>query len=406
MPVLRDAGLDVADRAEPASGLASAVFLHSGWRSCGTWLWESLREHPGVRAYYEPLHEGLASLDRAGIAQFRPDSWTSGHGGGAPYFAEYAPMMPARHRRGVKGYDPRFAFDSFFAGPDDANPALHAYLRGLIDAAHAEGRLPVLKFCRSLGRVAWMQRRFPGAYHAVILRDPAAQWRSARRQMERDKNRYFVLAPFLILARNAHHPLLAEAAGRLGVSMPPGLGPDLGVTTEACWRHVKRLSWAQRYRGFLALWAATAVTSLGTETAVIDSDTLGESEAQRQAVEQALGDATGLSVRFTPAAAAPADAAWAGSQADAEDAAEAALDAQDFLAGHAGALDPERYAAVAAKLLPVIAPRGKRPGIVRAAQFPGPLQYLDAAAYVALGQLTYPLRRAHYHLHRFLNAGG
>jgi len=48
-------------------GPAAAIFLHSGWRSCGTWLWEALRECRTVRAYYEPLHEDLDSLDRAAL---------------------------------------------------------------------------------------------------------------------------------------------------------------------------------------------------------------------------------------------------------------------------------------------------------------------------------------------------
>jgi hypothetical protein len=56
------------DAASPAARRAAAIFMHSGWRSCGTWLWETLRESATVCGYYEPLHEGLGSLDRAGIA--------------------------------------------------------------------------------------------------------------------------------------------------------------------------------------------------------------------------------------------------------------------------------------------------------------------------------------------------
>jgi hypothetical protein len=32
----------------------------------------------------------------------------------------------------------------------------------------------------------------------------------------------------------------------------------------------------------------------------------------------------------------------------------------------------------------------------------GPLDYLDAAAYVAMARATYPLRRAHFHVRRWL----
>jgi hypothetical protein len=386
-----------------------AVFLHAGWRSCGTWLWDVLRENAGVRAYYEPLHEGLASLDHAAIAQFRPDSWGSGHGGGAPYFTEYSDLL--KSGGGVAGYRRRFAFDDFFAGPDRDDAPLRGYLASLLDLAHREGRLPVLKFCRSLGRVPWLARNFPRALHVVMMRDPVAQWRSARLQMERDLNHYFVLAPFLILSRNATHPLLEAAVRALDVSLPPRLSDDLGVTRTVCWRHVQKLDWAARYRAFLALWAATSVAALAGDAMLVDADTLCDPDL-RQAAELGLSAAIGVDVALADTAHPAAAAHWLGSAAEAEDAARAALAALNFVAAHRHLLAPDRVRLLTRKLAPHFVPPAELhlPPLTNAAlpaRSVGPrqapwLRTADAAAYVALARASYPLRRAHFHLDRWL----
>ncbi len=380
-----------------ASSAVAGIFLHSGWRSCGTWMWERLRENPAIRGFYEPLHEDLAKLKSRDVGLLRPDSWQSGHGTGAPYFAEFAPML---HRQGgVRGHQSAFAFDDYFAGPDSDQAALQSYLRGLMASAAAENRLPVLKFCRSLGRVPWMEAHFPDVFHAIILRDPHAQWRSARRQMELTKNRYFVLAPFIILARNAHHPLLADAIARLGVAMPPALSRNLGITTDTCWRHVQRLSWQDRFRGFLALWAATGITALEGTATIIDGDRLGGDAFYRAEAERALAGAAGVPVGLMPGY--PSEAGALGTQAEQHDAALAQDAALDFLIDHGAALDPARAAILRQKLAPDGQARQTHAALPQAAP-PGLLAYADAAAYVTAARATYPLRRAHYHLRRWL----
>jgi len=368
-------------------------------------VWEALRAHAGVRAFYEPLHEDLARLTQAGIGHFRPDSWGSLHGDGTPYFEEYRTLL--RGRRGVALYRRRFAFDGFFLPPDSSDPALEAYVAQLLDLARAEGRVPVLKFCRSLGRVAWMRARFPDAVHAVLLRDPVAQWRSCRRQMEADGNRYFVLAPFLILARNAGDPLLRDAMRWLNVTPPALLGGGFGVAQTATWRHVQRLDWAQRYRGFLAVWAATSVAALASGAAMVDADRLDE-PAQGDALGALLARA-GLGFNARPRGDTGAQDAWPGEGPEARDAAAAALAALDFVREHRGVL-PEGGTRALSRLL---APRFPLPGGVALTRAglptvhpvrPAPLlrRQADAAAYVALQAALYPLRRAHYYAWRAL----
>jgi hypothetical protein len=388
-------------------GPAAAIFLHSGWRSCGTWLWEALRECRTVRAYYEPLHEDLDSLDRAALTRFSPGSWDSGHSPGAPYFAEYLPRL--RHnmfgdRPGIRGYEQRFAFDDYFRDPDDDDPALHAYLQGLIEAARAEGRVPVLKFCRSLGRVPWMARHFPDAMHAVVLRDPVTQWLSARRQMEVMKNRYFVLAPFVILARNAAHPLVADALARLDVPMPPHVSRDLGITTQVCWQHVRGLDWAERYRGFLALWAAASATALRSDALVIDSESLGENTPHGAAVERALGNAAGIRLSLFGGHRPAPEAGGIGNAAEAEDATRAAFAALDLVTEWRAGLPAAHTRLLVRKLAPrfspavrVEVPRARRPRAVAA--------WMRAVLYVVTARATYPLRRGHYYVRRWVSRG-
>jgi hypothetical protein len=397
------------DRQDFRVGAASAIFLHAGWRSCGTWLWETLRERAHVRAYYEPLHEDLDRLDRAALTRFSPGSWDSGHSPGAPYFAEYIPCLRRGangDRAGIEGYDPRFAFDDFCLDPDADDPALHIYLQGLIDTAHAEGRMPVLKFCRSLGRVPWMVRQFPGAFHAVVLRDPIAQWLSARRQMEASKNRYFVLAPFIILARNAAHPLIADAVRRLVVPMPPHLSRDLGVTTQVCWHHVRRLNWAERYRGFLALWAVASVIALSASTTIIDSELLAGDARYRRDIERALGTASGNDLSLGKARA-PSDGVsgpvWAGTEAEAEDARRAAFAALDFVTAHRDMLMAVTARLLVRKLTPRFLPPAPRAPLTPAKRsiLSGAVA---AAAYVVAARAIYPLQRLHFHARNSLRA--
>lgn len=398
--------LPVAERApapglSPAAERATALFLHSGWRSCGTWIWTALRDSTSVRGFYEPLHEDLAHLDRAAIDAFRPESWGSGHSPSAPYFTEFSRFL-CRGRRGVMGFRRRFAFDSFFADPEASDPELFAYITSLVQSAQADGKLPALKFCRSLGRVTWMERHFPDALHAVMLRDPMAQFQSGRVQLERDRNNYFVVAPFVIMARNAHHALLAEAMQRLLVRPPPQLPGGLQVTRDACWYHVKRLGWVDRYRGFLALWATSAITALSGEAFAIDADALVNDGPHRANLDEAMRT-RGLDPLALPARTASVQDLSRFRGEERAEAARAAAAALEFVRDHRKPLRPERARLIERKL------ESAADGILSEPNcgtqlVPGPTAYAAAAAYVAALRVTYPLRRAHYHLDRWLEA--
>ncbi len=280
---------------------ATGLFLHTGWRSSGTWLWSRCREQPDVRAFYEPLHESLGGLRRADIPKLRPSAWRSRHGETAPYFAEYGPLLAPR-RAGVPLYQRRFAFDRFFLDPGEEDPALEAYLRSLLATAAGlggAGQVAVLKFCRSLGRVGWMEQRFPEMLHAVVLRDPLDQWRSGRRLLVEERNRYFTVAPLLVLARNPGHPLVRQACQALGVRLPVLDSADFAYGVETVWRHVRRQDATTQYRGFLAYWTATAIAALQSRALLIDIAELAHAPGHRAEVEAAFAARLGRPVDLT-----------------------------------------------------------------------------------------------------------
>ena len=93
-----------------------AVFLHTGWRTAGTWRWARFRALPWVEAYHEPLHENLDTLTAGYILRHRADTWASGHPAlTLPYYHEYAPLL--RSTGGVEGFHAKFATEDFFAMP-------------------------------------------------------------------------------------------------------------------------------------------------------------------------------------------------------------------------------------------------------------------------------------------------
>ncbi len=289
----------IVGQAPAAPGAATpAIFLHTGWRSAGTWIWSRCREQAGVHAFYEPLHERLAWLRPADIAALRPSNWASNHSETAPYFQEYGTLL----RTGTSGvplYRRRFAFDQFFLSPDEGDAELEAYLHGLLSSARP-GQGAVLKFCRSLGRVGWMERRFPQALHVLLLRDPASQFASAQALLAGQRNRYFAVAPLIVLARNAAHPLVRQANAAMGVRPPELHSDDLAYVTETCWRHVRRSGPAERYRQFLAFWAATALHALQSGATVLEPSRLGQDTAYRADTEACLGRIAGPGLSLAP----------------------------------------------------------------------------------------------------------
>ena len=276
---------------------ARPVFLHCGWRTAGTWLWSAYRARPDVTAFYEPLHECMASLSLTSMAAMRPSTSDLGHpDDGRSYFQEYAELLSPRPH-GARGFRPAFAYDEFFAR-DAGRTGTGAWLRVLVERAGARRSAPVLKFCRSLGRVGALRRAFPGAAHVVVLREPWGQWTSAWRVYERTGNAYFLGMPLHVLHRHRHDPLVAAACAALRI--PPArlaaaARPD--VAAAGALTLPPRL----QFRAATAFWVLCAFAAIPHADLVVESERLGRSRTYRAAIENALSDLTGLPVALNDA---------------------------------------------------------------------------------------------------------
>jgi hypothetical protein len=277
------------------SSTAAPVFLHTGWRSGGTWLWSRFRADPRVVAYYEPLHEIVATLTADVLPSLRPEAWPSRHPTLThPYFQEFAPLLSAE-TPGVDGFHRGFATQDFFADAAADLPELRAYIAMLLDHATAQAGQPVLKFCRSIGRVGWMQRNFPDVLHVVVLRNPATQFGSARAQYILQDNPYFLAMPLLILARNRGNPRVTEAMETIGATLPrlPAVDND-GAALAACRDHLRHAPPEDWYRGFLVFWTLAALGIPSCVDRIIDTDLLSQSASFRDASQRDLAGLTGV----------------------------------------------------------------------------------------------------------------
>jgi hypothetical protein len=268
------------------------IFLHTAWRSRGTWAWEALRSQPGNLGFYEPLHEHLPSMSTRRINALHDGNWQSGHPALAqPYFAEYAPLLRASlvpgYRRTLPFADTGFAFDRYFLAAGEPHDALRRYIASLCDTAAASGCQPVIKFARSQGRFAWFAANFPSADHVLLVRQPWAQFCSGWRCFAGDNNPYFVAAPFLVLERNAAHGPVAALIAALDLPAPPAGRPAHPSRRLKHWlRAVWSIEPVVLYRAMFSLWLLSLSHALPAAAAVLDADAPAAETAARLGITQ------------------------------------------------------------------------------------------------------------------------
>ncbi|WP_309477061.1 hypothetical protein [Trinickia acidisoli] len=276
------------------------IFLHTGWRSGGTWLWSRFRALESVSALYEPLGELLGELSVADIPSIRPD-YTSGHPSmRSPYYEEYRPFM-RKAGRGVNGYRKNFGIDRFGDIPGDDFSALCAYLKDLCDISAENGKVPVLKFCRSQGRTPWLKRAFPNVMHMGLLRNPAAQFASGWMLRQEWRNPFFVAAPFRVLGLNQSEPIVRQAIATCGVKLPRVETASDEAYTAACAHYAQTVEGVEAYRAFVALWIVSAWRMLNDVDLLLDADRLGQSPAYAAGLRSEFQAATGVAPDFSAA---------------------------------------------------------------------------------------------------------
>lgn len=247
---------------------------------------------------YEPLNESLATLTLRTLGSMRPAATpTSNHPDEQrPYFEEFAPLFSSR-TPGVAGFRREFVYDSFFIAPDTEYPELRHYLESLVQLAQTNGRTPVMKFCRALGRVGWMRKNFPDAAQIFVMRDPFSQWMSAWRLSNDDDNPHHLLAPMRVWTLHKDHPLVALVVKALRISASDFVLP----TKHAPSRKAVRTTPAHiLYRGFLAFWLLTAYLALPECELAIETERLNESD-YRLHVQREVESLTGIAVDLSDA---------------------------------------------------------------------------------------------------------
>jgi hypothetical protein len=268
------------------------VFLHGLWRSGSTYVWSRFRAASDTLCYYEPLHDGLRRLTRERIRRDTPESIQSNRHPALsqPYFAEFASLAAGR---GVRGYRRRFAYSRFAPAIERDDPALQAYVQGLIDHARASDRSAVLGFNRTGLRIGWLSRRFD-ACNIHIDRDPVDVFASYLAQLQ-SGNYYYFTKWMQIIAGNPDYPLFAAARSMF---RRPGAIEAMLTSPKAYYRDViDSASLDTLYSITFLAWAVCALHALEHSDLVIDialSDRSGYGEGLGATVQER----TGLTVSF------------------------------------------------------------------------------------------------------------
>ena len=268
------------------------VFLHCGWRSGSTYIWNKFRAQGDVLAFYEPFHERLARCTAASILHDTEQAWDSRHPRlNAPYFAEYLPLLRGK---GVARYEDRFAVRRCFVQTQQPLDEA-AYLASLLRLAESGGKQAVLGFARSLGRVGAIKRVF-GGHHVVVIRDPVQQWLSARSQRLQHGSPYFELGHLMILALAS--PL--SVAGRIArwLQIPYVRFGSFGHQYRLLRRRFEPLDDELSYRAFIAVYMLAYTKALRHADVVIDMDRLSGSRPYAAALSDELLRASGVDLDF------------------------------------------------------------------------------------------------------------
>lgn len=236
------------------------VFINAWWRSSSTYVWSRLRRDNTLRCYYEPLNERISTLKPSDI-ESSPETAISQalrHPAQTEnYFSEYLDLI----KSGTLNYSPDLAYERYILKPGQEDKKLLAYLSGLISSATSAGKKPVLCFCRSQMRSAWMRHAL-GGVHVAQIRSPINQWQSFQ------VNHYFTQKMVTIaLHLHASNP---EAFSHIK-EFHRQAGDIISGKTNAI-----NLSSEDMLSIFLVIWIASTLQAISTCDYLLDVERLSE----------------------------------------------------------------------------------------------------------------------------------
>ena len=157
---------------------APSVFIHAAPRTASTWFWSKFREHPATLCFCEPFGPHLGWITRESALTWDRASWQSRHSPTEPYYQEYFPLV--QEFGAVTLFDPAMELEWFIplgGLRGELRQGEQNYLSLLLEHADDAGRVPVLKFIQSLGRL-WAIRNSFGGFHVFLHRNLWRQWLS------------------------------------------------------------------------------------------------------------------------------------------------------------------------------------------------------------------------------------
>jgi hypothetical protein len=275
-----------------SAGRPHPIFIHSMWRSCGTFIFNKFRHDDSFHCYFEPCSEFLAAASPEGVSAAIPDEVRTNlrHTGAEK---QSFGAFPFTKVNGVHGFRDRFAYDRFHMPRDAEDYELQLYISILIDHAISQNRVAVAKCCRFGLRAEWLERIF-NPVSIYVVREPDAMFRSY--WSFGGAQSYFLVASLLIVARNRHLAVFEEVAEELQV--PSLCGRPLPRAFAEARELATRLD-AQDFRDVtLVLWAVTLLHNLRVTKALVDMDLLIRDNEYRRCTEERLAALVGRRISF------------------------------------------------------------------------------------------------------------
>lgn len=284
------------------------IVMQTLWRTRGTYFWSLFRKNPRVRAFDEPLHEGLATrTEQQWVCDFK-------YGGvralrhptvDRHYFAEY----PLKAEGGVPLFKPSFSFGGFFQDEEGEDPSLAAYLRSLVEIAAEHDQRAFFRFTRGGLRASLIQRVL-GGVQIYLNRPPFELFTS---YWSFGPQGYFVAVLTYLVICYSDHPFCASVTDvlkSLGRFEPGAVETALGIELAVARALPAPLN--ERQVAFLvaSFWLAYLLEGLTLADCVIDTERLASDPAYRRAVNDRLVESLGPNAFSEFQARPPIDVKW------------------------------------------------------------------------------------------------
>jgi hypothetical protein len=287
-------------RAAALTRSLTPIFIHSSWRTSSTWFWSKFRQLPATLAFYEPVHQFLNSITEAQALTVDYKMWGSRHSPTEPYFLEYVPLV--RRGGGVRLFEPSIPYRWFIPSGGlrgDLRSQERRYLALLVREAQRRGRVPVLGFCRSLGRISAIKKEF-GGLNIFLFRNLWSQWISYLALKNRGDRSYYDTVQLLVnraddkfLAYLANY-YIERAARAEGRSEPAAL-----AGTPEGYRLLSSVAEPDAFGMFMGLHIYLYLHAQLTADVTVDVTRMALDDGYRTGIEGDLRQRTDLPLSFS-----------------------------------------------------------------------------------------------------------